>query len=58
MDDLPIGFAMTLSEHPESMEYFVNLDHKQKEKVIERTKTINSNEEMHNFVIGMINNMF
>lgn len=44
--DLPIGFTMALSDNPDAMKVFVNMPKAQRERCIERARTVNSKAEM------------
>ncbi len=43
---MPIGFTMALSDNPDAMKVFVNMPKPQRERCIERARTVNSKAEM------------
>lgn len=48
--DLPIGFVMALAENEAAMKKFSALNENQKEAVLNKTRKINSKNEMQCFV--------
>lgn len=48
--DLPTGLKMALSENTDAMSYFNSLTRQHKREVIDRTHTIQSSQEMRDFV--------
>lgn len=48
--DLPIGFGIALAQNETAMKQFESLSSTQKEAVINKTRKINSNNEMQLFV--------
>lgn len=53
LNEVPIGFGMQLAKNLDAMTYFANLDDQRKQEVIERTRNINSKEEMEQFVASL-----
>ena len=52
---MPIGFAMALAMNPEAMQNFAALGEEQKQAIIARTHTVNSKEEMCQYVASLVN---
>lgn len=50
VNDLPLGFGMTLAQHPEAMQRFANMSEAQKTEVLSKIHNIQSKEEMQAFV--------
>lgn len=50
MQDLPLGFAMSLAQNNDALSYFSHLSDAEKEEIIEHTHTIRSKREMQEFV--------
>lgn len=50
MQDLPLGFGFALAQNPEAMQYFSSLTESEQNVLIEKSKTMQSRNEMHNFV--------
>ena len=48
--DIPMGLGMALAQEPESLKYFANLPAAGQAKVIDRTHSIRSKQEMRQFV--------
>ncbi|MDE5973706.1 MAG: hypothetical protein K2G73_03450 [Eubacterium sp.] len=48
--DLPIGFGMALAQNENAMKQFESLSSSQKEAIINKTRKINSKNEMQCFV--------
>ncbi|MDD5952141.1 MAG: hypothetical protein PUC32_00595 [Oscillospiraceae bacterium] len=55
MDDLPLGFAMSLAQHPDSMAYFARLTKPEQQSILEQLHQIQSKEEMRAFVESLPN---
>lgn len=56
MGDIPIGFAMALSQNPDSMYYFSNLPDGKKQEILSQIHNINSKTEMQEFVAHLSEN--
>lgn len=54
-DDMPVGFAMALAMNPEAMQNFAALGEEQKQAIIAGTHTVNSKEEMRQYVASLVN---
>ena len=50
MKDLPLGFAMSLAQNGEAMDYFANLTEEEKQAIVEHTHQIHSKQEMQAYV--------
>ena len=50
MNDLPLGFAMSLAQNSDAMEYFSHLTEEEKQSIIEHTHQIQSKQEMRDYV--------
>ena len=50
LSELPLGLGMALAKYPRSMSYFANLSENEKEQIVEQTHSINSKQEMQDFV--------
>jgi uncharacterized protein YdeI (YjbR/CyaY-like superfamily) len=50
MDELPLGFAMSLAQNPAAMKHFSTMTPDQQEDVLQQTHQIRSKQEMQNFV--------
>lgn len=48
--DLPVGFGMALLQNEDAMKQFEGLDESQKQAVINKTRKINSKNDMKCFV--------
>lgn len=57
MDQLPLGFGMALAQNPDTMEYFAKLPEDKKEQIIDHTHSIESKQEMHEYVQNLKNNI-
>jgi len=49
-EDLPIGLLMAFAEQLDRFEYFSKLDHEQQQQILNHAKTIQSKQEMHEYV--------
>lgn len=56
MEELPLGFGMALSQHPESMQYFALQSPEMQKSIISRAHNIHSKEEMHRYVTNLPKN--
>lgn len=50
MNELPLGFGMSLAQHPAAMENFAKMSDEQKSEILSEIHNINSKEEMQAFV--------
>ncbi len=55
-DEMPVGFAMALAMNPEAMQKFATLSEAQKKEIIEGTHTVQSRDEMHQYVNSLVDN--
>lgn len=57
-EELPLGFQMALSKNFCAMKYFSNLSKPKQKEIIEKAKTLNSKEQMQDFIteLGNIRN--
>lgn len=51
--ELPIGFTMELAQHSDVLNRFSGLSEEERNKIIDRAKTIESRDEMRNYVESM-----
>lgn len=49
-NEIPLGFGMSLAQNPEAMQKFALLNEAEKQKILEKTHSITSKEEMRQFV--------
>ncbi len=54
-EELPIGFTMELSMHPEIMSHFSGLPQEKQNAVIDGAREISSRQEMHSYVMSIDN---
>lgn len=54
-EEMPVGFAMALAMNPEAMQKFATLSEDQKRTVIEGTHSVQSRDEMHQYVNTLLN---
>lgn len=54
--NLPIGFGLSLAANAKSMETFAAMDDMEKEAVVEKSRQMNTREEMEQFVERLGNN--
>lgn len=52
-NDLPLGFGMALAQNETAMKQFEALTNEQKEAVVNKTRKINSKNEMKCFVASL-----
>ncbi|WP_143321564.1 hypothetical protein [Clostridium sp. HBUAS56010] len=52
-NELPIGFTMELAQHSNILNRFSNLSDAQRNSIIEGARTIESRQEMRNYVQSM-----
>lgn len=50
LSDLPIGFAMSLTQNKEAFDKFSKMTEQQKKEIINQTHSIQSKQEMQAFV--------
>ena len=48
--ELPLGLGMALAKYPRSMSYFASLSENEQKQIVEQTHSINSKQEMQDFV--------
>ncbi len=48
--DIPLGFGMALAQNVKAMEKFASLSEQEKKQLIDKTHSINSKQEMKQFV--------
>ncbi|MBO5210840.1 MAG: hypothetical protein J6A78_05485 [Clostridia bacterium] len=53
-DEIPIGFSMALAQNPEAMRKFALLNEEKKKEIINGTHSIQSKQEMHEYVNKLI----
>ena len=54
-DEMPVGFAMALAMNPDAMEKFASMNEEQKQQIINGTRTVRSNDDMHRYVNSLLN---
>lgn len=50
MDELPLGFAMALAQHPKAMEAFSNLPQGEQQQLLRESHQVQSRQEMRSLV--------
>lgn len=55
-DEIPVGLSMALAENLCAMEKFSNMNERDKQEFINRSRNVNSKQEMRSLVSGL-NNM-
>lgn len=55
-DEMPVGFSMALAQNPDAMQKFVMLSEDKKQEIINGTHSIQSKQEMHEYV-NRLNNI-
>lgn len=50
MNDIPVGFLMTLAENERAMRAFAQLPQERREQIIAQARNASSREEMRNIV--------
>lgn len=53
--ELPVGFGMALAMNRDAMNKFASLTDKEKQTIISGTHAIKSKEEMHQYVLNILN---
>lgn len=54
-DEMPVGFSMALAQNPDAMQKFAMLSEDKKKQIIDGTHSIQSKQEMHEYVNKLIN---
>ena len=54
-DEMPVGFSMALAQNPDAMQRFTLMSEEKKKEIINGTHSINSKQEMHEYVNKLIN---
>lgn len=49
-DEMPMGFSMALAQNPVALQKFAMLSEDKKKQIIEDTHSVNSKQEMHEYV--------
>lgn len=52
--EMPLGLGMALAQNPEAMEKFAVLSENKKQEIIRGTHTVNSKEEMRQYVENIL----
>lgn len=52
-DEIPVGLSMALAENLHAMERFSNMNEQEKQDFINRSKAVNSKQEMRSLVSGL-----
>lgn len=55
-EDIPVGLGMALSQHPNGLKAFMSLSEKERARVIIRSASIGSKEEMNQYVNRLVEN--
>ncbi|MGN1094958.1 MAG: hypothetical protein ACI4QR_01070 [Eubacteriales bacterium] len=55
-NEMPVGFAMALAQNPEAMQKFAMLGEDKKQELIAGTHSVQSREEMHQYIRDFIFN--
>ena len=58
MDDIPVGFAMSLAQDQKALDVFSQLDDERKRQIIERARTIRSKQEMRDYIANLEDYVF
>lgn len=53
--DVPLGFGMVLAQNLEAMRHFSSLPRERQNEIISRAKSVNSKQEMRDFVSSLLN---
>lgn len=51
--DMPIGFTMELAQHSDILNRFAGLSEYERKQIVDRARTIDSRNEMRNYVENM-----
>ncbi len=54
-DEMPVGFSFVLAQNPEAMQKFAGLSEEKKKEIINGTHSVNSKQEMREYVNSIIN---
>lgn len=54
--EIPMGFAMALAKNQQALEKFSMLSEMKKQEIIEGTHSVQSKEEMEQYVNSLVNN--
>ncbi len=54
-EEMPVGFSMALAQNPKAMQKFALLSEDKKQEIINGTHSIQSKQEMHEYVNKIIN---
>ncbi len=52
--EMPVGFSMALAMNPEAMEAFARLDQAARGRVLERSRRMNSSDDMRRLIDEII----
>lgn len=52
-EELPIGFTMELAMHSDALNRFAGLPKAEQDRIVNRARTVESREEMRNYVENM-----
>ncbi len=52
--EMPVGFAMALAMNPEATQKFSLMDEEKKQEIIAGTHSVNSRDEMHQYVDSIV----
>ncbi len=55
-NELPVGFSFVLAQNPEAMQKFAGLSEEKKKEIIDGTHSVNSKQEMREYV-NRLNNI-
>lgn len=53
-NEMPVGFSMALAQNPEAMQKFAMLSDEEKKEIINGTHSVNSKQEMREYVNSLI----
>lgn len=54
--ELPIGFTMELAQHSDILNRFASLPNHEQEQIVDGARTVNSRNEMRNYVENIFRN--
>lgn len=54
--EMPIGFSMALAQNSEAMQKFATLSEEKKREIINGTYSVQSKQEMHQYVNNILSN--
>lgn len=52
-DEIPVGLSMALAENLHAMERFSNMEERERQEFISRSRGVNSKQEMKSLVSGL-----